>query len=344
MKSERLDQILSRFGRSRIAVLGDFFLDKYYDVDPKLAETSVETGKVANQIVAVRCSPGSAGTVVNNLAALKPGKLYALGFIGADGEGFELTRGLEAISCDTRHLVRTPKRMTPLYLKPRDMNDPSLAGEHERYDIKNRTRTPRDIEDQVIASLDKVLPKVDAVIISDQVEADNCGVVTDRVRAAIQERAKINQKIFFFADSRAHIHLFRDVMIKPNQFEAINKPFPKPDEKVSEEQLREALPILRKKTRAPVVVTRGALGMLVSDPELTFIRGVKLGGPLDPTGAGDSALAGCTLALASGATLPEAALLGILVSSITVQQLATTGTATQAQVRERLKMWIKQGE
>ncbi len=45
------------------------------------------------------------------------------------------------------------------------------------------------------------------------------------------------------------------------------------------------------------------------------------------------------LALASGATLPEAALVGCLVASITVQQLATTGTATPAQVLERLTLW-----
>ncbi len=52
--------------------------------------------------------------------------------------------------------------------------------------------------------------------------------------------------------------------------------------------------------------------------------------------------AGALLAFASGATLPEAALVGCLVASITVQQLATTGTATPAQVRERLEMWRSQ--
>jgi sugar/nucleoside kinase (ribokinase family) len=83
--------------------------------------------------------------------------------------------------------------------------------------------------------------------------------------------------------------------------------------------------------------------MMVSDPALTFIRGVRLEGPLDPTGAGDSVTAGCTLALAAGASFPEAALAGILVSSITVQQLATTGTATREQVRARLGLWIRQG-
>jgi sugar/nucleoside kinase (ribokinase family) len=82
--------------------------------------------------------------------------------------------------------------------------------------------------------------------------------------------------------------------------------------------------------------------MIVSDPEVTAVSGVRLTGPIDPTGAGDSATAGAVLALASGATLPEAALVGCLVASITVQQLATTGTATPAQVLERLEMWRSQ--
>ncbi len=82
--------------------------------------------------------------------------------------------------------------------------------------------------------------------------------------------------------------------------------------------------------------------MIVSDPEVTAVPGVKISGPIDPTGAGDSATAGAVLALASGATLPEAALMGCLVASITVQQLATTGTATPAQVRERLELWRSQ--
>jgi len=91
-------------------------------------------------------------------------------------------------------------------------------------------------------------------------------------------------------------------------------------------------------------VTRGMHGILVSDPEPTAIPGVQVEGPIDPTGAGDSVTAGAVLALASGATLAEAALVGILVSSITVQQLATTGTATPEQVRARLELWHQQNE
>jgi sugar/nucleoside kinase (ribokinase family) len=82
--------------------------------------------------------------------------------------------------------------------------------------------------------------------------------------------------------------------------------------------------------------------MLVSDPVPTLVPGVRVEGPIDPTGAGDSATAGTVLALATGATLPEAAVVGNLVASITVQQLATTGVARPEELSARLALWIGQ--
>jgi bifunctional ADP-heptose synthase (sugar kinase/adenylyltransferase) len=342
VKRDRLEELLARFPTRRIAVIGDFFLDKYLEVDPKLAETSVETGKRANQVVAIRTSPGAAGTVVNNLAALGARTLHALGATGDDGEAFDLRQGLHAQGCSTEGLLPFGFLMTPTYLKPRDVHDPSLAGEHERYDTKNRRATPAEVCEKIVARLDAILPAVDAVIIADQVTEDDCGVITADIRGVLADRARRHPQVIFWADSRSHIRRFRQVIIKANQFEAVGHDNPRPDEVIAIDRLRQALPHLRSEIGAPVCVTRGAEGMIVSDPEVTLIPGVKLSGPTDPTGAGDSATAGSVLALCSGASLPEAALVGCLVASITVQQLATTGTATPAQVLERLDLWREQ--
>lgn len=101
MKPERLKELLNRFADCRIAVVGDYFLDKYLDVDPSLAEVSVETGKTANQVVGIRRFPGVAGTVVNNLAALGVGTLHAVGATGDDGEAYDLRQELEKLNCST---------------------------------------------------------------------------------------------------------------------------------------------------------------------------------------------------------------------------------------------------
>lgn len=342
ISSGRLQELVGRFRSLRIAVLGDFFLDKYLDVDPRLAEVSVETGKTAHQVVAVRHSPGAAGTVVCNLAALGAGTLHAIGFTGEDGEGWELRRDLAALGCRTEHLHCDPQSVTPTYLKPRDGTVPGLAGEHSRYDTKNRRPTAVAMQHRMVASLDRLLPDVDAVILADQVEQENLGVFTARLIDAADERAKRWPQVIFWADSRNRIRRFRHVIIKPNQFEAAGR-VNLPGEEVDLEELQAALAELRTQTGSPICATRGPHGMVVTDPEMTVVRGVRVEGPVDPTGAGDSAAAGCVLALAAGASLPEAALVGNLVASITVQQLATTGTARPEELGPRLEMWRAQG-
>ena len=342
MTPARLRELTDRFPSLRVAVIGDFFLDKYLDCDPSIAEVSVESGKAAHQVVRVRHSPGAAGTVVLNLAALETGKLHAVGFTGDDGEAYDLRNDLRALGCSTDLLLAEPGRMTMQYLKPRDVTDPSLAGEHERYDTKNRTPTPAALEDRIIAALDEALPQVDAVIVADQIEADDCGVVTARVREALADRARAYPDVVFSADSRTHIGLFRSIIIKPNQFEAAGVPNPLPGMEVELDALRAGLERLRAEVGAPVVATRGEKGAIVTDPELTLVPGIRLDGETDPTGAGDSMTAGCVLALAAGADLAEAALVGCLVASITVQQLATTGTARRDELTDRLALWLKQ--
>jgi hypothetical protein len=84
MSPARLAEIVAGFPRLRIAVIGDFFLDKYLDIDPRMSERSLETGKSCDQVTSVRHSPGVAGTVVCNLSALGAGSAHAIGFTGAD--------------------------------------------------------------------------------------------------------------------------------------------------------------------------------------------------------------------------------------------------------------------
>jgi bifunctional ADP-heptose synthase (sugar kinase/adenylyltransferase) len=342
LSPDRLAELIEKFPRLRIAVLGDFFLDKYLDVDPGLAEVSIETGKTAHQVVGVRHSPGAAGTVVCNLSALGAGALDAIGFTGDDGQSYELRKDLRGLRCSTDHLHTALRRLTPTYLKPRDKTDASLAGEHPRYDTKNRSRTSRAIQQQLISSLDALLPELDAVIVADQVEEEGCGVVTGEVREALCRRAGDNPNVVFWADSRHRIRRFRGMIIKPNQFEAVGRENRCGGDQVGLAELIAATERLRAEVGAPICVTRGPEGMLVSDPEMTAVPGVRLEGPIDTTGAGDSATAGAVLGLAAGGRLPEAALVGNLVASITIRQLATTGTAHPSQLLERLKLWQSQ--
>ena len=343
MNAARLREIVGRFPACRVAVLGDFFLDKYLDTDPTLAEISVETGKTAHQVVAIRTSPGAAGTIVNNLASLRAGEIHAVGVTGDDGEAYDLRKALAARRCMTEGLFSLPGRLTATYLKPRDRRAADLAGEHERYDTKDRTPLPREAEEKILGYLEGLLAKVDAVAVQDQVEEEERGVVTTRVRERLAELGRLHPEKIIWVDSRSRIGLFRNVMIKVNAREALKQAFRVGADEPADADVIRAVRELRARTGRPVFVTAGRRGIWTSDPEPVLIRAVRVPEPTDPTGAGDSATAGAVLALCAGATPAEAALIANLVASITVQQLATTGTASPAELGPRLEMWLAQG-
>ena len=233
MTPARLQESSSGFRRLRIAVIGDFFLDKYLDVDPSLAEVSLETGKTAHQVVGIRHSPGAAGTVVCNLAALGTGTLHAVGFTGDDGESYDLRNDLAALRCSTEHLYCDPRRSTPTYLKPRDKGDPSLAGEHNRYDTKNRSAHARRL-----AAADRPIARRAAAAVGRgdcPGPGGGAGLRGDYRRPWPRRwptGPERHPKVVFWADSRRRIRQFRNVIIKPNQFEAVGVENPPPDAKV----------------------------------------------------------------------------------------------------------------
>ena len=76
--AERIEAILRTLPRLTIGLVGDLFLDRYLEIDARLTEPSIETGLDAYQVVRVRPSPGAAGTVINNLAALGIGCIQAI--------------------------------------------------------------------------------------------------------------------------------------------------------------------------------------------------------------------------------------------------------------------------
>ena len=86
MTQARLQELLAGFGRLHITVVGDLFLDRWWEVDRSLDEPSVETGLTAYQVTGRRQSAGAAGTVLNNLAALGVGDVQAVSMVGDDGE------------------------------------------------------------------------------------------------------------------------------------------------------------------------------------------------------------------------------------------------------------------
>ena len=337
MDTSRLTQWVHAFPQAKILVVGDFFLDKYLIIDPALDEPSLETGLTAYQVVGIRCAPGAAGTVTNNLTALGVGQVIGLGIVGQDGEGYDLKAGLQATGVDVSNLIETATRFTPTYTKPL-IREGQGERQINRMDIRNRTATTPALESVIIQRLHQLAGQVDAIIALDQVNEANTGVVTDRVREALAEIGKRRMCNVIYADSRAHIAKFRNVIIKCNHLEVAraHTGLESEDQNVILGCAREMAQV----TERPVCVTQGAQGQwVVEQDKATLVPAYRVEGAIDVCGAGDATTAGTVAALASGAPLADAAAIGNIVASITIQQLGTTGTATPQQVCERIHGW-----
>jgi rfaE bifunctional protein kinase chain/domain len=335
MEESALKNILSRLKNLSIVVIGDFFLDKYLQIDCKKNELSLETRLTAYQVIQKRLSPGAAGTVTNNLRALGVGRVIALGFVGNDGEGFDLIRGLKNSGVITKYMVKTQDRITPSYIKPVFIKNSAVI-ELNRFDIKNWTPTSKNLEDKIIEMLSFLAKNADAIVVLDQVSEENCGMITERVQKFLSGLNVVMPNLVVYVDSRVNISKFKNLIIKCNHYEAVKAIEPELKGKPGEQSIKKAGLALTEKTGKPVFITYGKNGILVfNNRKIEKIPAVYSDGPFDKCGAGDAATTGIVSALCCGASLQEAAFLGNIISSITIQQIGATGTASQKQVLQR---------
>ena len=144
MRQDRIREILEKISDVRMAVCGDFCLDAYWLMDPDGSEVSVETGLKAEAVEKHLYSPGGAGNIVANLAALQPAAIKVIGVVGNDIHGRELTSQLQALGADTSSLVIQHEDFdTYTYTK-------KIYGEKEYpridFGLKNRRSTETDQE------------------------------------------------------------------------------------------------------------------------------------------------------------------------------------------------------
>ena len=166
MNAARFEEITSRLSRLRIAILGDYCLDRYLEIDPARAEVSIETGLPVHNVIRVRSQPGAAGTILQNLSALGVGRLHVVGFCGDDGEGYELRRALAAVpAVELRDFITSADRRTFTYCKPLLVSPAELPVELSRLDSKNWSPTPEPLQhDLAIPDFRNAAPLLDHLL------------------------------------------------------------------------------------------------------------------------------------------------------------------------------------
>ena len=338
MKQSTFYEITRKYPKLRIAVVGDFCLDRYLEIDPVKQETSLETGLPVHNVVNVRSQPGGAGTILNNLLALGVGQVIPIGFAGEDGEGFELRRALGAHAAVRMDwFLTTPHRQTFTYCKPLRVTPGKPPVELNRLDIKNWTPTPAVVQANLIAAVKQVAQQVDAIILLDQVDLPETGVITSKLLKAIRSLAKSKPNLPILADSRQRLRHFPNVAFKVNRAEFAAMHRSKKD--LSLPDLKEQAGEIARNQRRRVFVTLADQGIIGAEPggEVEHVSALPLRGEIDIVGAGDCVTANLAAAWAAGAMLREALEIANAASSVVIHQLGTTGTASVPQIWKRVR-------
>src|SRR6266404_323486 len=216
----RFQRLSKKYSQLRIAIVGDFCLDRYLEIDPARREISIETGLPVHNVVNVRSQPGAAGTILNNLVALGIGEIYPVGFAGEDGEGFELRATLRnQRGVRLYHFWKTDQRRTFTYCKPLVVEAGKPPLELNRFDSKNWTPTPALLQGRLIDSAANVAADSDAMILMDQVDLPETGVITSKLLEAMSCIVRQIPELPIVADSRRGLRGYPPVCLKMNSAE-----------------------------------------------------------------------------------------------------------------------------
>jgi rfaE bifunctional protein kinase chain/domain len=318
-----LPDIVANFSSLRALVVGDICLDRWCYHDPAVAEPSRETSIPRVGIISTEITPGAGGTIANNLIALGAGRVSVIGAIGQDGFGFELQRALAERRIEYNLLVASKSLQTFTYTKL--INCRSAKEDLPRCDFINTHPLPDDVENQIIANFNAHFTEFDIILVSDQAETSAGGVITTAFRQLIGDVAERYPEKVIVADSRARIELFRNVVAKPNNDEAVAA-CARVFGEVNFKRLRALI------GPRPLLVTQGDRGvMLVDERGEHLVPPEVVVDPVDICGAGDSFAAGFALAFRATGDFASSIRFGNLVSSITITKKGT-GTAAPEEI------------
>jgi rfaE bifunctional protein kinase chain/domain len=266
--------------------------------------------------------PGGAGNAAANVAALG-GRVTLVGLAGRDEAGRRVLAAAPA-RVDTRSVLRPAGYHTPV--KSRFLAGGIHTARQQVLRIDRHTHQPMADRwrEAWLRKATRALTTADAVLISDYGSGLLSPALVTRALAPLRAR---RPSVPVLVDSRyALLHFHGLTACTPNESEVEHAMGITigDDPAVLEKAGRT---MLARTKMAAVLVTRGSRGMSLFEPRTPTLHLPIHGSDeiADVTGAGDTVMATLTLALAAGASMPEAARLANCAGGLVVMK---RGTAT----------------
>ena len=325
MDTGRLSAILAKFPEVKVMAVGDIYLDEL--VEGKVTEISLEAPIPVFEVQRRLHNPGASGNAACNAASLGA-QVFMAGVVGEDGNADVVKREFAVRNVDTQYIVSDSQRLTSTYGKLRAGGHNIPTQEVIRMDTPKPPLVSGAVEEALCRNIRELAPKVNAILVGDQVSS----TISEKVLATVLEVGK-EHGLVLVADSRARAGMFAGFdAIVPNDAEAGRAAGMQITDDASLKAVGEKL----RQDVKNVMVTLGPGGIEV------FARdGSQANAPVgacnvvDVTGAGDTVAATVCCALVAGATPLEAAQLANVAAGIAVGREGATTVAT-AEVEQAL--------
>ncbi|MCP4482673.1 MAG: carbohydrate kinase [bacterium] len=312
-----MKKIIDQFANKKVLVIGDLVLDEYWFGN--IGRVSREAPVLILNYDSKEHSLGGAANALNNIAALGA-EVFPISAIGDDESSATLFKIFKKIKINTQGIIKENYLHTPTKIRFMAGCLHTAKQQVLRVDKESQEKLKRTTELQLIENFKKILPKVDAVLISDY----GIGNLSPLVIEFLNEQALV-KKVPFVLDSRYNLSAYKNITLAaPNEEEAastLNKLV------ITEDTVFNDTKNLEKILNANAgLITLGKEGMAltVNDKNIK-IDAVGSKDCVDVTGAGDTVCGVLTLALAANAGIEVACRLANAAASQVVMQ---RGTAT----------------
>jgi D-beta-D-heptose 7-phosphate kinase/D-beta-D-heptose 1-phosphate adenosyltransferase len=293
------------FSSSRIIVMGDVMLDRYWSgqalrISPEAPVPVVKVNSVEDRI-------GGAGNVALNIAKLG-GKVTLLGVVGDDAEGQTLKALLEAegVECD---FIVEPLMRSICKLR--------VMAQHQQLIRLDFEETPIQFNQQALKTgLIKHLPEHNVLVLSDY----NKGTLAE-VSRYINEAKQAGLKVLVDPKSLDYQCYANADVITPNLSELKSVVGACENEQVL---IDKGQSLLARHQIDTLLLTRGEAGMTLIQADQVHSLPAQAKDVFDVTGAGDTVIAVMALGVSLAMPLFESMYLANLAGGIVVGKLGTS--------------------
>lgn len=321
--SKRVHEIVARFPKSTVLVVGDVMLDEF--IWGKVNRISPEAPVPVVEVRSRSVMPGGAANVVNNILSLGA-KASLIGVCGDDVQGRILKETLDKTGADTEGLIAASDR--PTALKSR-----IIAHQQQvvRVDEESRNGHHPELLKKLLALIEKKVDQADIIVVEDY----DKGVVDQALMSHAISLAKQKKKVITVDPKKGHfLNVKGASVLTPNKGEALAILGIEYEDRAPANEELPAL-LMEKWDCEAVLLTLGEEGMILGEKgKKPFHIPAVAREVYDVSGAGDTVIAAFTASLASGSTLKEAAEISNYAAGVVVGKVGTATVTAEELYRE----------